>query len=238
MQRFIFLILSIIICVCSNSTHAQNNEIIIDSRTSIINKQPFNNNFKYSWNETIYQKDDIGISCEINSISYHRASGNPDDVQSIEIYMGETSRSYISSNTDWTPPSSLALVYSGKVITIGDSEWETFVLDTPFEYSGEKNLVIAVAKTECQYKSQLLWYNTQNDEGNCVSMYRQSNTDSSCSQYPLGFNGLCSTYAPNIILGIEKFYNPINIYNTKTINYGGYYGYSLKYQVTNITNIK
>ena len=195
-----FLLLFALIILGMGFVSAQD-EIVIGNGTSSGNDAPFNNYYKNSWNETIYNKADICGACTINSISYHRASGSSYQTSTIKIYMGETTRDYISSNNDWTPSSSLTLVYDGSNVTIGDSEWETFTLNTPYEYSGEKNLVVVVSKTASSYTSSLTWYYTNSSSK--VSMYRQSDSDASSYASHPGTNiGSLSTCAANIKLGV------------------------------------
>lgn len=208
-------------------------EITIGNGTSSNYNAPFNNYYRHSWNETIYQKGDIGGAGTITSVSYHRASGSSYSTQTIKIYMGETTRSSISSTTDWTPANQLTLVYSGSNITIGDSEWETFILNTPFEYSGENNLVVVVAKTASDYTNSLKWYNTNSSNGSNVTMYRQNDSSESYASHPSGNTGTKLTYAANIKLGGEfsTSEQPLTIGDSKVIDYNGY---SLKYTVTSV----
>ena len=197
-----FLLLFALIILGMGFVSAQD-EIVIGNGNLSGYDAPFNNYYKNSWNETIYKKADIGGACTINSISYHRASVSSSYTAStIKIYMGETTRNYISSNNDWTPSSSLTLVYSGSNVTIGDSEWEKFTLNTPFEYSGENNLVVVVSKTASSYTSSLKWYYTSSSSSNYVSMYRQSDDYASYAQHPNGNSGTQLKYAANIKLGV------------------------------------
>ncbi len=197
MRKFLLLLALLISGVGLASAQS---EVVIGNGTYSGYDAPFNNYYKHSWNETIYQKGDIGGAGTITSVSYHRASGSSYTTQTIKIYMGETTRSSISSTTDWTPANQLTLVYSGSNITIGDSEWETFTLNTPFEYSGENNLVVVVAKTASSYTSSLKWYYTNSSNGSNVTMYRQDDTNTSYAQHPSTNSGSQLNYAANIKL--------------------------------------
>ena len=217
------ILLLIAIIISGMGLFAQE-EITIGNGTGSSYNAPFNNYYRHSWNETIYQKDDIGEACLINTIAYHRANNYSYSTNTIKIYMGETDRNNISSTTDWTPMSSLTLVYSGSNVIIGDSEWETFVLDVPFEYSGESNLVVVVAKTANNYTNSLNWYYTSNPNGYNVSMYRQDDNSTSYSEHPSSNSGTRLSYAANIKLGVEE----LSQYST-TIDYENY---SLKFIIT------
>ncbi len=229
MRKFLLLIALI---VAGAGVISAQNEITIGNGTSSDYNAPFNNYYRHSWNETIYQKGDIGGAGTITSVSYQRASGSSYYTQTIKIYMGETTRSSISSSTDWTPASQLTLVYSGSNIVIGDTEWEKFVLNTPFEYSGENNLVVVVAKTASSYTNSLNWYYTNSSNGS-VSMYRQDDSSTSYATHPSGNTGTRLTYAANIKLGgdFSTSEQPLTIGDSKVIDYNGY---SLKYTVTSV----
>ena len=230
MRKFLLLIA---LLISGMGLLSAQSEVVIGNGTSSGYYAPFNNYYKNSWNETIYQKSDIGGAGVINSISYHRASASSYTTSSIKIYMGETTRSSISSSTDWTPASQLTLVYSGSNIVIGDSEWEKFVLNTPFEYSGENNLVVVVAKTASSYTNSLKWYYTNSSNSSNVSMYRQDDSNTSYAQHPSTNSGNRLNYAANIKLegDFSTTEQPLKIGDSKVIDYDGY---SLKYTVTSI----
>lgn len=206
-MKKLFLFFSILFSVMPFMMKAE--ELTIGDGVNYTYGAPFNNYYLYSWNEAIYLSDEIGGKCAITSISYHCAKGYPIGTNLgypigtnfINIYMGETSRSSISSVTDWTPESDLTLVYSGENIVLGDAEWEEFVLDVPFDYSGGGNLVIVVAKSGKEYSSNLYWNITNTDERRCI--YRQSDGDESCAQHPGDAEGYAEDYFPNIKLNVE-----------------------------------
>ncbi len=230
MRKFLLLIA---LMVSGIGIVSAQNEITIGNGTSSDYNAPFNNYYKHSWNETIYQKGDIGGAGTITSVSYQRASASSYTTQTIKIYMGETTRSSISSDYDWTPSDQLTLVYSGSNVTIGDSEWETFTLNTPFEYSGENNLVVVVAKTASNYTNSLKWYYTNSSNGSNVTMYRQNDSSTSYASHPSGNTGTRLAYAANIKLGgnFSTSEQPLTIGDSKVIDYDGY---SLKYTVTSV----
>ena len=230
MRKFLLLLALLISGVGLVSAQS---EITVGHMPSYSYSTPFNNDKSWSWNETIYPKDEIGESCVIKSVAYNRRASSyySYPIQNINIYMGETTKSSMSSTTDWTPLNQLTLVYSGSNVTIGDSEWETFTLNTPFEYSGEKNLVVVVSKSASSTNSNLQWYYTSKSSTDYVSLYRAGNS-SSYSNHPSTSSGTRSSYAANIKFGVEYTSNqPLAIGNVLCINYSGY---SLKYTITSV----
>ncbi len=172
-------------------------EVVIGNGTGSTYNAPFANYNYWSWVETIYPASEIGQACTINAISYNCTDPTFYCTNlSMKVYIGETTKATHSSNTDWTPESDLTLVYSGTNVVIGDEEWERIVLDTPFEYSGENNLVVVVSNDLDNYYGNLKWYSTTSE--NSV-LFAASDYESSAAQYPAGWGNLISD-RPNIKL--------------------------------------
>ena len=115
---------------------------------------PFNEYENVSWDEEIYPMSAFSSPCVINSISYNNVGiygmmyPMPTVASSLKIYMGERATASHASNTDWTPLSDLTLVYSHENVVLGaECGWVEFVLDEPFTYEQNGNLVIVVART-------------------------------------------------------------------------------------------
>ncbi len=126
-------------------------EIIIGEGSYAQFFYPFHNISKYSRTESLYPKTAFSSACTINSLSFRSATSNPLVFNELKIYMGERSRGYFESATDWTPEDDLTLVYSGSNITLGDTPgWHELVLETPFPYEHEGDLVIVVSKNLAQ----------------------------------------------------------------------------------------
>ena len=164
-------------------------EIVVGTGSSSGSATPFRNTYKYSWCETIYPKGELCEAGTIYSIAYHCATVNSSlnySLSEVDIYLAETSKSMYASSSDWTPESELTLVYSGSNVQLGEEEWETFVFDTPFEYSGDNNLVIVIGKKSntTTTASGLKWYFSAIDEGNVL--YTYSDDISSYGDYPTG----------------------------------------------------
>ena len=162
-------------------------ELVVGTAEATTANVPFKTTYKYSWIETIYPQNELCDAGTIYSIAYHCATVNNSGytLSNVDIYLGETSKSVYSSSSDWTPESELTLVYSGSNIELGDEEWETFVFNTPFEYSGNNNLVIAVGKKASETTSTAFkWYYSMPEEGNVLITY--NDYDSSYGNYPSG----------------------------------------------------
>ncbi len=114
-----------------------------------------------SWVEQIYTAAEIGKACTIERISFATKAANqystPFATKEIKIYLAETTKADYADKA-WTAESDLKLVYSDTDIIIGDQEWETFEFDTTFEYSGEKNLAVVIAKSAEETSAQYFWH--------------------------------------------------------------------------------
>ena len=117
-----------------------------------------------SWVEQLYTAEEIGgartierlsfpIKCTIDNEEYRI----PVTTKEIKIYLAETTATDYTSQS-WTAKENLILVYSDTDIIIGDQEWETFEFDAPFNYSGEKNLAVVVAKSADESTGVYLWH--------------------------------------------------------------------------------
>ena len=100
---------------------------------------PINVTYNYSYSQTIFSSEEL-MAGEISSISYKFNSEIPTTISS-QIYLGEVSKDVFVNPEDFVSADSLTLVYSGDVtFTQG---WVTINFTTPFDYSGENNLVVA-----------------------------------------------------------------------------------------------
>ena len=119
------------------------NQILVgEATTSYLS--PFVTALGNAWVEMIYKAEEIGKAGKIAEIAYSYNKGS-EVTADIDIYFAEVTKSVFASPADVTPVTDLTLVYSGTGVTLCESEWETFVLDTQFEYSGENNLLVVVA---------------------------------------------------------------------------------------------
>lgn len=100
---------------------------------------PINVTYGYSYSQTIFSSEEL-MAGEISSISYKFNSEVPVTISS-QIYLGEVNRDVFANPEDFVSADSLTQVYSGNVtFTQG---WVTINFTTPFDYSGENNLVVA-----------------------------------------------------------------------------------------------
>lgn len=114
---------------------------------------PFRNNQTASYTQSIYPQAEIGGATTITAVAFNCATPTLTTNAKVKIYVGETDKTTHTNYSDWLE--NPTLVYEGEV-TIGGEEWETFTFNAPYEYSGTKNLVIAVS-SENTVNMNLKW---------------------------------------------------------------------------------
>jgi len=125
-----------------SSTPGNPTEVTIGSGSSSYGHLPTCAYYNYSLTEQIYTAAEMGLSGSITAISFQVANAKS-ATRSLAIYMKHTTKTAFSSKRDWEAVSSSQLVYSGYV-TFNASGWTTITLNTPFEYDGTNNLLLAI----------------------------------------------------------------------------------------------
>ncbi|WMI68759.1 choice-of-anchor L domain-containing protein [Mangrovimonas sp. YM274] len=174
---------------------------------------PFDPYFGYSYTQTVYLASEINASGAITDIQwYYSGSTGLPNSQELVIYMAESPKASFDSTTDWLPIGSFTEVYSGGItVTAGTSGWVQITLDTPFDYTGMENLIIAVEENQTNYDE---WnddfYNTEVATNRTISRYTSIEDPDPVS--PPAANNI-NNFIPNIILGgiSELCPNPTNV---------------------------
>ncbi len=103
---------------------------------------PIDNYFNYSCTEQVYLAEEIGVAGTINSISFYYNYGTAYTAPNVTMYMKHVSRTGFTSTTDCEPLEAGDVVWTGAIAPT-EAGWYTFTLDTPFEYNGTDNLLVA-----------------------------------------------------------------------------------------------
>ena len=126
--------------------------------TSSSSTYPFYSSTSYPRGLTwqIYTMEELGeqgvFSGNINSIAYQycpssstATSASPMSAH-INVYMAEKESATFASASDSIALDSMTLVYSGEYLFYDINDWSTIIFDNPYNYSGTKNLVVAVER--------------------------------------------------------------------------------------------
>lgn len=173
--------------------------VTIGTGTTANNQNPFGTYYNYSFTEQLYTAAEIGMAGTISSISFNYASNTPKDYP-LDVYMKTVTNENLSSAI---PIANSDLVFNGTLSVTG-AGWVTINLDTPYEYDGTGNLLIAINKGYVYYFSGDTWYYTSSS-----NMARYVQNDSSpytpTSSLP---STQASSNRPNIKIVITPISNP------------------------------
>ena len=134
---------------------------------------PIDNYFNYSCTEQIYTAEEIGTAGTINAVSFYYNYGTAYTASNVTMYMKHVSRSVFESTSDCE---ALAL---GDSIAPTAAGWYTFTLDTPFEYNGTDNLLVAFFDGTSGYPgTSYTWRQTTSP--NSANMALRYYSDSTC----------------------------------------------------------
>jgi len=152
-------------------------QVVVGEGTTVNEEMPIEPYYKFSYSQVIYHAGEINASGTITGLKYTATEGT--DLANSDgwtIYMGHTSLDQHlvesgSTTVNWVDISGLTQVFSGTV-TITDQE-VSITLDTPFEYNGTDNLMVAV-----------------NETSNVNNSYDSSSHDFYCTESTGSYRGL------------------------------------------------
>ena len=155
-MKKVFLTLTMLLFAFMGTMRAD--EVTIGNLEDAANNSylPMNSLYEYSFTEQIYTAEEIGTAGTINSITMWMYGNENLYTMPFDIYMVEVDKDAFEGTSDWVAVTASNIVYSGEV-TVHNTEAEayTFTLATPFNYSGNGNLVIAFNNNTGQWKSGL-----------------------------------------------------------------------------------
>ena len=154
-------------------------QVIVGEGTTVNEEMPIEPFYKFSYSQVIYHAGEINASGTITGLKYTANEGT--DLANSDgwtIYMGHTSLDQHlvesgSTTVNWVDISELTQVFSGTV-TIANQE-VSITLDTPFEYNGTDNIMVAV-----------------NETSNVNNAYDSSSHDFYCTESTGSYRGLVS----------------------------------------------
>ena len=170
-------------------------EITIGTGTSYSYNSPMNAYYGNSWTQMIYPASNFASAGYINSLSWEVYSANAHNYNSLKIYLGTTTMGTHGSTTSWLPMEDLTLVYESYNGTIGSAAgWETYVLNNPYYYNGEDNLVVVVSRAANGYNYLQYYYSTVSNS----CLYRRADNNASYAEHPGDVAGSLVGNLPNM----------------------------------------
>ena len=171
--------------------------VTIGEGTSTTYVTPFNSLWGYSFVEQIYLASEIGTDGNITAVRFYLSSGT--QTNNITLYMKNVTRSTFSSSTDFESVSASDIVYTGSVtFTAG---WVEIQLDTPFEYDGSSNLLVAMHEYTSGYST--LYFNYTEAADRVITFHSDSANPDPYNLGSYSGNKYTSANRANIQLDIE-----------------------------------
>ncbi len=179
-------------------------EVIVGNMesTSTDSYVPMQSNYNYSYAQMIYTADEIGGATTIYGISFYE-QGTVNVETPVTLYVAETDKETFSSNTDFIAVDELTQVFDGNYPT-NTSGWHKIDFDTPFDFSGNHNLVVAFYNHRNEYSSGVSHRYTATTKNTCIYNYDDGSglTPDNPTYYYNGSKSV-STHRPNV-----KFITP------------------------------
>ena len=185
---------------------ALNAQITLGAGSTTVGVAPISTYYEYSYVQQIFTKNEINANAAGNITGlkfYLSPSSTIVNSSNWVIYLGTTSKTTFSSNSDWIPVSQLTQVFSGTVASVNGVVTITFPV--PFAYNNLNNLVVAAEENSAGYDNNSFddaFYGYSSTAGS-VLYYKNDNTNPNPSFPPNGslddnksvitFNGLSSS---------------------------------------------
>ena len=175
--KFLMLMAAIVAMALPLGAQAQDT-VTIGTGTSTSYYIPFNSLYGYSFTEMVYAASDIEMAGQITAVQFHLGQSNSTaQTNTITLFMKNVSRSSFTSSTDIEAVTASDIVFTGSwTIPANDTGWVTIELDTPFDYDGTSNLMVAMHESTSGYSTRYFTYTSVNNS--VVQLYSDgSNPD-------------------------------------------------------------
>jgi len=104
---------------------------------------PVNGYYKNTYCQQIFTKEEVAAGM-ISTISFNYAYTQPmTKKNNVKIYLGTTDKANFTGYGNWDLTSTLTEVYSGN-LNCTQNGWNEFTLTTPYNYDGQKNLLVVI----------------------------------------------------------------------------------------------
>lgn len=203
-MKRIFLLITLILTVLVSLQARVNRdgEIVIGSGTGSDygGNLPTSTYYNYSYSQQIYLASELNSrgAVVIDRISLQYFYGTS-YTRNMTVYLGHTSKTMFLDETDWVQYADLQQVFDDDVVfdNTGVDKWVDIVLDQPFVYNGNDNIVVAFDDNTGTYNNSSSKFYTHSTS----SSYRSLSTSRDSEDYnPMTptFSGSRFNYVNNI----------------------------------------
>lgn len=138
--------------VCVTTTTPPNCGTPIGTGTGSFSYLPFYCFYNYSYTQQIYTASEMGNQQgTIVAVGFPYMYSSPQSFVNVKVYMANVTKTVFANNSDWVPGNDLTLVYDGPYACDATDTFSTIYFDTPFEWDGSSNVVVAMAYNEGSY---------------------------------------------------------------------------------------
>ncbi len=141
---------------------------------------PINSCYGFNYSQQIYLQSEIndagGGAGEITKIRFFYASDGEDfnAWKNWTIYLGNTTKTFFLSSSNWVPVDQLTQVFSGDLPTPVAGTWLEITLQIPFNYTGN-NIVVAVNENSPGYSCTAAWRSFNSGSNRGIHYYDDDN---------------------------------------------------------------
>ena len=166
MKKFLSILMLVAALVVPWASRAQDT-VTIGTGTSTTSNVPFSSLWGYSFVEQVYPAADIDMAGEITHVWFYLGqSYSSAQTNNIKLYMKNVTRSTFSGTTDYEPVTANDIVYEGSwTIPANHTGWVELELDTPFDYDGSSNLMVAMHEYTSGYSTRYFTYTDVTSSG-------------------------------------------------------------------------
>ena len=170
---------------------------------------PFNSFYNFSFVEQLYPASEIGTAGTITAIGFNMASNNTQS-NSVVVFMKHVTRSRFEDISDYESVSEEDIVFEGSWDVANG--WPTIILDTPFEYDGTSNLLIAIDENKPGFGTRE-FYVTEADSC-CLNYYSDGINPNPYMLESYGGSKALRSQRANL----RVFINPVESETTYSVN--------------------
>jgi large repetitive protein len=181
LRRWRTEILSLVVMLCASVGFGQTGTIGIGTGTANNSYlMPIYSCFGYNYSQQIVTASEYaaggGVAGQITKIRFFYNSGGTNfaNWNNWTVYMGQTTKTTFTSNTDWEPLANLTQVFTGTVTPVGNS-WMEMTLSTPFTYNGTSNLIVAVDENSANWSCTAYWGSYTGAANTAIYYYNDGN---------------------------------------------------------------
>lgn len=125
--------------------------VTIGSGTNVGNRIPIAPYYVFSYSQQVVLKSEINTSGIITKLRFYSNGTAITNGNNWTIYLGHTTKTAFTSNTDWIQSSAMTQVFSGTVSATPTAGWYEIDIADVFLYNNTDNLVVAVDENAASY---------------------------------------------------------------------------------------